>query len=115
MTGMKMARANDDDIKAALDLCSALESLERYGSMPDGVEGSEHFDDDNAEDCKRALAHLLAIARRGSMFRVVFGMTVALDPRNRIFDPDADTLELHPSLTRAPEAVPPAQPQEQKA
>jgi hypothetical protein len=28
----------------------------------------------------------------------VWGMTVLLDPRNEIVDPDADTLEIHPKF-----------------
>ncbi|MCY1450176.1 hypothetical protein D9M71_669610 [compost metagenome] len=44
------------------------------------------------------LAKLIEVAQQGSMFRVTWGMTAVLDPRNELLDPTADTLELHPVL-----------------
>ena len=47
------------------------------------------------------LRHLLAIAGRASLMRVVFGMTTLLDPRNKVVNPDADCLEHHPDIVAA--------------
>jgi hypothetical protein len=48
---------------------------------------------------------ILEAARKGSLFRVVFGMAVVLDPRNELLDPDADTIERHPKIVEALKAV----------
>ncbi|WP_258171895.1 hypothetical protein [Burkholderia contaminans] len=61
----------------------------------------ERFDRDDAKQCQRALAAILDAASTGNLFRVTFGMTVVLDPRNELLDPAADTLELHPKLVAA--------------
>ena len=97
---MKMAKASEADIDMALKLSTALESLERYGYMPEGVDGDERFDADNPDDCKRALAHILSLVRSASLFRVTFGMAVVLDLANEIVDPASDTLALHPKHCR---------------
>lgn len=104
---MKMARASEADMECALEVSRILEDLEK-GYMPsaDEDEGIEWFDQDNGEQCKRALGKLLEASRRGSIFRVTFGMTVLLDPRNELMDPDADTLEKHPKIIAALAAPP---------
>lgn len=106
---MKMAKASEDDLKMAGDLAQAFDSLtQRWGaSMPDAIakppkgDDAEEFDRDDDEQCGRALRHLLDITERGSLFRVVWGMLVLLDPANKIVDPDADTLEHHPEVLAA--------------
>lgn len=104
---MKMARASKADLDAALEVSRILGDLER-GYMPcdDEDDDAERFDLDNPRQCRRALDALLEAASRGSLFRVTFGMATLLDPRNKLLDPDADTLELHPDLQKAaqPEA-----------
>lgn len=106
---MKMARASKADLDAALDVSKIIEQLEQ-GYMPssDESEDYERFDSDDREQCQRALRAILDAAAEGSMFRVTFGMTVVLDPRNELLDPAADTLELHPKLVAARAGVPPA-------
>ena len=110
---MKMAKASNADLEMALALGSALDVLgdRFFPSMPgpieqlsDGAE-SERFDRDDDAQCGRALRHLLAIAEGGSLMRVVFGMSVLLDPKNKVVDPDADTLEHHPDVVAALAAV----------
>lgn len=105
---MKMAKANENDLQMAMDLCGAFDALtQRFGqSMPEaiqncGPEDCEHFDRDNDEQCGRALRHLIDIANRGSLMRVVWGMAVLLDPSNEMVDPAADTLEHHPDRVAA--------------
>jgi hypothetical protein len=106
---MKMAKASKADLNMAMELCSALDLLaQRWRPcVPEAIEvlaaddEYETFDRDDAEQCKRALGHLLDVASRASMMRVVWGMTVPLDPRNKVVDPDADTLEHHPDTVAA--------------
>ena len=97
---MKMARASEVDIEAALSVSRILEDLEK-GYMPGDGEEIEWFDREDADQCKRALGLLLDAASKGSMFRVTFGMAVVLDPRNELLDPSADTLEKHPKTIAA--------------
>ncbi len=102
---MKMARASQADMDAALEVTRLLGDLEsRYMPDPnpdDPGEATEWFDRDDAEQCKRAMQMLLDAASKGSLFRVTFGMLVVLDPRNELLDPDADTLEKHPKTLAA--------------
>lgn len=51
---------------------------------------------DSIDDLRAVVEKLQEIARRGSLSRVVLGMAVVLDPKNEVFDPAADVLELHP-------------------
>lgn len=103
---MKMARASEQDLEAALTVSRIIEELEK-GYMPgdDNAEETEFFDQDDPEHSKRALDAILSAAQQGSIFRVTFGMAVVLDPRNKVLDPDADTLELHPDLVRTAASV----------
>lgn len=108
---MKMARASNADIEAALDVSRILDELER-GEMPSDRSATEFdkinwFDRDNAQQCKEALGTLLDAAAKGSVFRVTFGMATVLDPRNKLLDPDADTLEAHPRIQAALSAIEP--------
>jgi hypothetical protein len=103
---MKMARASDEDIEAALKVSRILEDLDRRYMPSDGdSEELEFFDRDDAEQCQKIVGMLLDATRYTSLFRVVFGMAVVLDPRNELLDPDADTIEMHPKIVAALEAV----------
>lgn len=97
---MKMAKASEADLKMAMDLTNALESLERYRCFPDALrpdpDDMAGFDEDNADHCREVLEHLLKLVRSASLMRVVFGCAVMLDPENKCVDPDADTIEHHP-------------------
>ena len=104
---MNMAKASEADLRMAMDLSTALESLGRHRTMPsenpdDLSEEAVSFDRDDAEDCKKALNKVLDIASRGSLFRVIFGMVVLLDPRNKVLDPNSDILAVHPDLLKGP-------------
>lgn len=107
--GMMMAKASEVDLQMAMDLCAALDCLgQRFlPCMPEAIEQlgaddeTEPFDSDDDAQCGRALRHLLDIAERGSLMRVIWGMAVLLDPANKIVDPNADTLEHHPDTVAA--------------
>jgi hypothetical protein len=102
---MKMARASEADLEAALEVTQILGDLER-GYMPasDESDDTEFFDEDDPRQCQVALQKIFEVARKGNLFRVVFGMAVVLDPRNELLDPDADTIERHPKIIKALEA-----------
>lgn len=97
---MKMAKASEADMQMAMDLANALEAYERYRCFPEALRPDPDdlapFDEDNGEHCREAMEHLLKLVRSASLTRVVFGMAVLLDPRNKMVDPEADTLEHHP-------------------
>jgi len=105
---MKMAKASNADLDMAMDLTSALESLsQRWGpTFPQEVakieagEDAESFCNTDPEHCVRAMDHILELLGRGSLMRVVYNAVVMLDPRNKMVDPDRDTLEHHPDRDR---------------
>jgi hypothetical protein len=102
---MKMAKASEADLEMAMELSNALESLAgRWGAtMPEKIarldEGDEveGFSIDDEKQCRRVVEYLIGLTRSASLSRVTFGMTVLLDPRNKIVDPNADTLERYPA------------------
>lgn len=97
-TGMKMAKATQEDIETAIALANALESL-ALGHFDDH-EDWPAFDVDDAQSCQRAIRRLLDLHDRGSLLRVIWGMATIVDPANAVIDPDADVLQLHPTLVR---------------
>lgn len=101
---MKIAKASEADLKMAMELMNALESLERYRTFPEGMRSDPDdyadFDADNSEHCREVMEYLLKLTGGASLMRVVFGMAVLLDPANQCVDPAADTLEHHPNINR---------------
>ena len=112
---MKIAKASEADLDMAMELCGAIDAMTgHWPALPTGLCSQEddanddRFDCDDDRQCGTVLRHLLAIAERASLMRVVFGMTVLLDPRNKIVNPDADCLEHHPETVAALAAMAPA-------
>ncbi len=97
---MRMAKASERDIEMALELFRTIEDLMK-GYFPYDGEQDVIFDPQDHYDCHKAIDLIFEIACRGSLFRVVFGMAVVLDPRNEVVDPDSDHLELHPKHQKA--------------
>lgn len=105
---MKMAKASQEDLEMALELASALEDIER-GMLPHKMVDDacgEWIDTNDARQYARLVEFLQETLDRGSIFRVVFGMAVLCDPKNKLIDPDADTLEHHPDIVAALAAQP---------
>lgn len=110
---MKMAKASMNDLETAMELCNALDGISsRWGAtMPEKISQLdpgrevENFDPDNPDQCVRVIAYFLKLASRASLMRVVFGMTIMLDPRNKIVDPNSDVLERHPETVAALKAM----------
>lgn len=98
---MKTARATDADICAANTVVRIIGQL-NGGDLPvnghDTDADTVEFDPSNPEQCRVALGLVLEAAKTGNLERVVFGMSLVLDPRNELLDPRADTLEKHPSI-----------------
>ena len=97
---MKMAKASDADIKMALELSTMLESFERgYFPQSDDDDGdADEFFIDLGSHCQSAMDKILYKLTEGSLFRVVVGMAVLLDPTNEAVDPACDHLEHHPKV-----------------
>ena len=104
---MKMAKASEKDLDKAISLLHGLEGLSDQWCprMPEDIvrTGSEDdyepFDDGDPEQCSRVLDWVLDHAGGGELARVIIGMAILLDPANRVVDPDADALELHPEIS----------------
>lgn len=105
---MKMAKANQADIDMAMTLSSFLDSIDK-GYVPDAAgdeaERIEWLCLDDGEQCCRIVRELKSIIKRGSFFRVAFGLLVLLDPANELVDPDADTIEHHPKRQQMESAL----------
>lgn len=101
---MKVAKPSKEDLDMSMELTNFLEQLDR-GFLPDVMCDSDeeiiYYDEGkHAVDVVRKLQE---IVRKGSLFRVCFGMSTLMNPHNEIVDPRADTLELHPRiLTSSP-------------
>lgn len=106
---MKMAKASEADMQMAAELTNALEALaSRWGAhMPEKIakppseDEDEGFSLDDDEQCRRVCEYLIRLTRSASLCRVVWGMDVLLDPRNKLVDPEADTIERHPEAVDA--------------
>lgn len=105
---MKMAKASEADLGAAIKICSALESIDR-GFMPEGFDTEdddiEDFWIDSGSDCRKVLTYLLDAMGTGSLGRVVWGMSVLIDPKNEAIDPDLDYIEHHPKRIAGEKAI----------
>lgn len=109
---MKMAKASERDLEMANDLAGMLESFGRgYFPLPkdnddrDEPEESRFFDRDDGRHCVEAMEMILDTMRRGSLFRVTFGMSVLLDKKNEAIDHSCDYLEHHPKVRMHDELV----------
>ena len=103
---MEMAKASEADLNMAVELCEALEALTlRWDkTMPEKIAEPqdsgdvEYFYPENSDQCQRVVEYLITLMESASLSRVIVGMAVLLDPKNKIVDPDADTLERHPAM-----------------
>ena len=99
---VKMAKASQSDIDAAIELYQFLEATQddrRAAEVVDefGYTGYGDLLESSADNFQFVLrAH-----ERGGLFRVVWGMQVLLDPKNEVVDPNLPHLELHPKHEQA--------------
>ncbi len=108
---MKMAKASEADFDAAFLILHILNAVADprawgYPSFPPRIDGEFHEDDPTSFDWEdeKHIAELreriLGAQRKGSLSRVIMCAHTVLSDQNRIVDPDADCLDLHPSLIR---------------
>lgn len=111
---MKIAKASDADLEMAMELASALEALSSCwgATMPEKIAKPQRDEDEaegfslaNDEHCRRVCEYLIRLTRSASLFRVVWGAAVMLDPANKLVDPNADTIEHHPDTVAALSAM----------
>lgn len=103
---MKMDKASERDINAAGDAMSVLSDISSgYYPKRDGDECKDMFFDEEDPKHLRKFYDLMNAtleAAQGWPTRVIGGMCyVILFDKNRIVDPDADVLELHPRFAQA--------------
>jgi hypothetical protein len=99
---MKMAKASQRDIDAAIELYQFLQAMADGRAAYEAVDefGYEGYDD-LVERQANDTEFLLRAHERGGLFRVVWGLQVLLDPANEIVDPNLPHLELHPKHSDA--------------
>lgn len=94
--GIRMAKPSAEDMAAANGLLSFLTIIDQgYFDL----EGEEPYDAHRDDHVQRVGQRLLDFqeSNPGTLFRIIHGMWVLLDPANEIVDPDLDYLEHHPS------------------
>lgn len=99
---VKMAKASQSDIAAAIELYQFLEAMRDGRPAADAVEefdyeGYGDLIERGADDAE----YLLRAHERGGLFRVAWGLQVLLDPANEVVDPNQPHLELHPKHEQA--------------
>lgn len=102
---MKMAKASKNDIDAAGDAMSVLNDIgSGYYPKREGDECEDTlFDEYNPAHLRKFYDLMIATLDKscGWPVRVIGGMCyVVLYDKNRIVDPDADVLELHPRFAQ---------------
>jgi len=102
---MKMAKATEADLEMANDLSRIIENIEAGHCPTQAMKDPESEDiewlhSDDSNQMQRLINAIRETSRRGSIFRVTFGMSVVCDPVNELLDPDSDVLEIHPKLKK---------------
>lgn len=108
VVSLQVAKASEADMRALLDVVNIIEAMAK-GWMPeiqndegeDDKPDDEIFDEDDPEHCRHAVAMLLRADERGGLFRAAFGLTVLLNPKNELVDPDLDHIAKHPKIISA--------------
>lgn len=99
---VKMAKASHVDIDAAMELYQFLEATRDDRRAADVVDEFGYTGyGDLVESGADNFEFVLRAHERGSLFRVVWGMQVLLDPANEVVDPNLPHLELHPKHEQA--------------
>jgi hypothetical protein len=107
---VKMAKASERDIDAAGNLMSLLHQIDRgdYPNLDEDAEVPEWFDVDDREHLRAFYDAVMSTLEKapGYPARVIGGMCyVIMYDANEIVDPASDTLDLHPRIVAALQAV----------
>jgi hypothetical protein len=111
---MKMAKASAEELEWACRLAGMLGDVDQgrwpRPLLPDDEPESDApdwFDEDEPDHCMMLCKRLLAMMAQhpGGLGRVVLGMSVLCDPNNKLINQDSESLEIHPSLMAAWQAL----------
>jgi hypothetical protein len=109
MSFLKMALATEADVNVAYDMAGLLEAVDRglFPATPDSDDdGPKWFDEDDYEHLKALHKRVAAIAENyGSIWRLLGGWSCVTNPKNELLDLTQDTVEFHPRLIAAREAL----------
>lgn len=100
--GMVVAKATQEDVDVAFELCSVLDSIGRGWYPYLGKEPPEDlpdfFDEDNFESLQELHRIVRTLVERagGGMWRIVMGLDMIL--RSGMLDPDKDHYATHPDI-----------------
>jgi hypothetical protein len=106
---MVVAKATQEDIAVAFELCSVMDSIGRGWYPYLGTEPPEDlpdfFDEDNLESLKELhrIVRTLSDRAGGGLWRVVMGLDMVL--RSGMLDPDKDHYATHPDITAGAELL----------
>ena len=106
--GMRMAKATEDDAEAMLRLYRLVSAVEGGNFPPEEEDGDwPVFNEDNTAHLQDFLDRVLDCFNNppSGFMRILMAATAALDPKNRILDPDKDYLAFHPRIEAADEAL----------
>ena len=113
---MKVARAKKEDVDVIYDLLGALDRIKDGESFEEdeeseGIGWCELQDAfDAGEDgyvpnrvnhyIRQAMKYLLDTCYQGEGMRAVMNLSVLLDQKNKVIDPQSRTLDFHPDITK---------------
>lgn len=103
---MRMAKATQDDLDAAILLNSMMSDVFEDDQYPRGLDGEfdenapSWFDEDDKKHLRMLFDRLKEVYRKspGGMNRVIWGMDTLMNPDNRLLDPDKDYLAPHSAI-----------------
>lgn len=102
---MRMAKASEQDIEAAMELMVVLNNVDSgyYPAQDDGEDAPTFFEPDDREHLAFFFARVKSCldAAPGFVGRVVCGMHTIM--HNDILDPNEDCLALHPKFAKVAE------------
>jgi len=104
---MKIAKPNEQDQEAALQLLGLLDTVSSGyfpSSGPDDMEAPLYFDEDDPAHLAQLWERLKACINLSPGFqgRVIHAAMALINPRNRLIDQASDTLDLHPRFAALP-------------
>ena len=101
---MQVAKATPEDVREAFNVNNILELLDSNTMPEDWIDennGDDYFDKDSDSQCGMVMRNLLELVNPSALFRVAMGMSVLIDPVNKILNQDSDVLEYHPDIVSA--------------
>lgn len=101
---MKIAKASQNDLDAATKLFQLLSAVDGGNFPPqDDNEDWPVFDEDNREHLRQFMEDAVDCFNHppSGLMRVLYAASCALDPSNKLYDPNESHLSFHPRITGA--------------